>query len=122
MAQPHHGPLIGQQQQHSHAAMQRPDLQRSVEQQLYQEHQHQQRRKTTQVVKSSHDRSSSAASHPMSVPTAHAMLPGQQTLPLPAHHSASASDDEGFRRGGRLRASLPVVRSPNMSLNQPLGI
>lgn len=30
-------------------------------------------------------------------------------------------DDGGFRRGGRLRSSLPVVRSPNKSTERPLG-
>ena len=31
-------------------------------------------------------------------------------------------DDGGFlRRGGRLRSSLPVVRSPNKSTEKPLG-
>ncbi len=32
-----------------------------------------------------------------------------------------ADDDGGFRRGGRLRSSLPVVRSPNKSTERPLG-
>ena len=29
--------------------------------------------------------------------------------------------DGGFLRGGRLRSSLPVVRSPNKTLEKPLG-
>ena len=117
----HHA--IGSSQHHSHAVMQRPDLQRSVEQQVYQQHQHQhqqQRRKTTQVVMGTHERPSSVTSHPLPVPSATQPIPGQQNLSLSAHHS-QISDDDSFRRGGRLRASLPVVRTPNMSLDQPLG-
>ena len=40
----------------------------------------------------------------------------------PGIMSEAETSSTGFRRGGKARSSLPVVRTPSKTLERPLGI